>query len=477
MWVDRVVLIGSGAYNYAPSLNEAKLSGMVDSVWALVSNDVLVAIPLFIFMGLMLDKSGMAERMMQSMQLLFGRLRGGLALTVVLIGIILAASTGIVGASVVLLGLLAMPAMLQQGYAKSLASGTVCAAGTLGILMPPSIMLVVMADRALTSVGDLFMGAVFPSLILGLSYVAYLVMYGKIWPDRAPLVSVDASAASGASGASAANASETAPQSVGQLMIRVAMDVLPALMLIVSVLGSIVAGVATPTQAAAIGAAAATMLAFAGPKRGGVLITALIGITLLFNLWVSLGRTDEVAVPTAARVSYIIGLVAWLGWVVAWSWSKIRSDWRTIMATGLETARTCGYIFAIFIGAAIFAFVLKRYGGDALIRAGIGDLVEAFGAYQVLAIVLFAIFLLGFVLDWIEITIIILPLIAPAIALMDLGMTGIDQAGLVWFLILMALCLQTSFLTPPVGFSLFFLKGSRLKKSHLKISTEGSFPL
>ena len=281
-------LSAQGASNYAPALNEAKLSGMVDSVWALVSNDVLVAIPLFIFMGLMLDKSGMAERMMHSMQLLFGRLRGGLALTVVLIGIILAASTGIVGASVVLLGLLAMPAMLQQGYSKTLASGTVCAAGTLGILMPPSIMLVVMADRALTSVGDLFMGAVFPSLLLGMGYVFYLIVYGKLFPDRAPL-------------ASQAPDDPEANVSVQQLIGQVALDVLPALMLIISVLGSIVGGIATPTQAAAIGAAAATLLAYAGPMRGGILIMAIIGLTIAYNIWVEFGRSATVAVPPAAR--------------------------------------------------------------------------------------------------------------------------------------------------------------------------------
>ena len=207
-------------------------------------------------------------------------------------------------------------------------------------------MLVVMADRALTSVGDLFMGAVFPSLLLGLSYVVYLVIYGKLWPDRAPL-------------ASTATADENAIP-LRQIITNVALDVLPALMLIVSVLGSIVGGVATPTQAAAIGAGAATLLAFAGPLRGGIIITAVIACTLLFQMWVAFGRTDTIAVPSAARISYLAALTGCLIWTGLWCRQKLTNEWRTIIQTGLETARTCGYIFAIFIGAAMFSFILKK---------------------------------------------------------------------------------------------------------------------
>jgi tripartite ATP-independent transporter DctM subunit len=356
---------------------------VVSRLYSLMENWVLVALPMFIFMGLMLDQSGVAERLMLSMQELFGKVRGGLAITVTLIGIILAASTGIIGASVVLLGLLSLPAMLKQGYSKSLAAGTICSAGTLGILLPPSIMLVIMADQLALSVGDLFMGAVFPGLILGGLYLAYIFIIAYAKPAMAPM-----------------------PENYRELEWAVVKSVLkniiPPLLLIFSVLGSIFAGIATPTEASGIGALGATVLA-------------------LYN--------RKLSFPIFKKVS-------------------------------LDAYKTTAYIFMIFIGATMFALVLRELGGDELIERGLSSL--PFGPYGVLFSVLFIIFLLGFLLDWIEITLIALPLLAPVIIGMDFDVNGygvIDEPKIIWFVMLVAITLQTSFLTPPVGFALFYLKG------------------
>ncbi len=356
---------------------------VVSRLYSLMENWVLVALPMFIFMGLMLDQSGVAERLMLSMQDLFGKVRGGLALTVTLIGIILAASTGIIGASVVLLGLLSLPAMMRQGYSKSLAAGTICSAGTLGILLPPSIMLVIMADQLALSVGDLFMGAVFPGLILGGLYLTYILVTSYLNPSVAPLP-------------------QNHQELEWKLIKSVLKNIIPPLLLIFAVLGSIFAGICTPTEASGIGALGATLLA-------------------LFNKKLSFDVFKNVS---------------------------------------LDAYRTTAYIFMIFIGATMFALVLRELGGDELIERGLSSL--PFGPYGVLFSVLFIIFLLGFLLDWIEITLIALPLLAPVIIGMDFGIEGygvIDEPTIVWFVMLVAITLQTSFLTPPVGFALFYLKG------------------
>jgi len=345
---------------------------IVDRIFAQMSNWVLVSLPMFIYMGLMLDRSGVADMMMSNFVRVFGRLRGGLALTVVLIGILLAASTGIVGASVVLLATLSIPIMMRQNYSKALASGVVAASGTLGILIPPSIMLVIMADQLSLSVGDLFMGAMFPGLMLGGFYVLYVVGIAQIRPDLAP-----------------------APQKTEKLTMRevagVALAVLPTLFLILAVLGTIFFGIATPTEAAGVGAFGATLLAAANK----------------------------------------------------------RLDFETIKTVGIETTLTTAFIFGIFIGATAFALVMRSLGGDEFI----GHLLKGmpFGPNGIVIFILFVAFIAGFFLDWLEITLIMLPLVAPVIK--DLGF------DLVWFVVIFAVCLQTSFLTPPVGFSLFYLKG------------------
>jgi tripartite ATP-independent transporter DctM subunit len=345
---------------------------VTDRIWDLMDNWVLVALPMFICMGLLLDRAGIASDLMRDVSRLFGRMRGGLAVTVALIGVVLAASTGIIGASVVLLALLGLPPMLEARYAPTFAAGTVCAVGTLGILIPPSIMLVLMADRLAISVGDLFLGAIIPGLLLATLYIAFLILYPAFRPEIAP-------------------APEDAEIVDLALLLSVFRDIVPAAGLILAVLGSIFFGIATPTEASGVGACGALLLA------------------------------------------------AWRGRL---NMSVLRDVLR-------ETTMTTGYLFGIFVGASAFALVLRGLGGDELIARGLLGL--PFGPNGVVLSILLITFLLGFFLDWIEITFIVLPLVAPVVV--DLGF------DLVWFTVLFAVCLQTSFLTPPVGFALFYVKG------------------
>lgn len=356
---------------------------VVNRIYKIMDNWVLVALPMFIFMGLMLDRSGVAERMMKAMQELFGNVRGGLAVTVTLIGVILAASTGIIGASVVLLGLLSLPAMMRQGYSRSLALGTIAGSGTLGILIPPSIMLVIMADQLGLPVGDLFMGAVLPGLLLGTLYITYILLAAWYRPEIAPLA-------------------EDNRQVQWWMVLDVFRTILPPAALILAVLGSIFAGIATPTEASGVGALGAVLLAWHNRK-------------------LSLTVFKEVL---------------------------------------QGTYNTTAYIFAMFIGATCFALVLRELGGDELIESVMSGL--PFGPYGIILFVLGVVFLLGFLLDWIEITLIVLPLVTPVVSGLGLEVNGfgvVDNPELVWFVMLVAVSLQTSFLTPPVGFALFYLKG------------------
>ncbi len=356
---------------------------VVNRLYKVLYNWILIALPMFIFMGLMLDRSGIAEKMMIAMQGLFGRVRGGLAISVTLIGILLAAATGIIGASVVLLGLLSLPAMLNQGYTKPLAVGTVCASGTLGILIPPSIMLVMMADQLSLPVGDLFMGALLPGIILGILYMIYILIIGLSFPKMAPLA-----------------------KDRQELKLKMIWDVfktiLPTGALIFAVLGSIFAGLATPTEASGIGAFGSIVLAFTNKK-------------LNFKIF------------------------------------------RDVLQ---QTFNTTGYIFGILIGATCFALVLRELGGDEFIAGLFTSL--PFGPYGIITVILAMVFFLGFFLDWIEITLIILPILSPVVSGLGLEISGfntIESPELVWFAILVAISLQTSFLTPPVGFAIFYLKG------------------
>ena len=304
-------------------------------------------------------------------------------MTVTLIGIILAASTGIIGASVVLLGLMSLPIMLKQNYDKPIALGTIAASGTLGILIPPSIMLVIMGDQLAVSVVDLFMGAVFPGLILGILYIVYIFIFGIFNPEKVPL------------------AADHKPIGLKDVL-RVMIDILPPAFLILAVLGSIFMGIATVTEASGIGALGSMILTIAYKR---------------FNFAV---LKDVV----------------------------------------LNTMNTSAYIFGIFVGATIFALVLRECGGDQFIEDGLNSL--GLGPYGLIIAILFIIFFLGFFLDWIEISLIILPLMGPVVMGLDLAVDGfgvVNNPNLVWFALLVAVTLQTSFLTPPVGFAIFYLKG------------------
>ncbi|ATX67005.1 TRAP transporter large permease [Roseinatronobacter bogoriensis] len=354
-------------------LTDFRIFGIfVQRIWGQMSNWILVALPMFIFMGLMLERSGVTEKLMENFIQLFGRFRGGLALGVVLIGILLAASTGIVGASVVLLALLSMPIMLKQGYNKGFASGVVASAGTLGILIPPSIMLIIMADQMSVSVGNLFMGALIPGLMLGAFYIIYIVGAATLFKKLAP-------------------APTDLPPVTLKLVLNTLLAVIPPLLLIFAVLGSIFFGIATPTEAAGVGAFGATLLAAANGR-----------LTLA-----------------------------------------------VLKDVGMKTTLTTSFIFGIFLGATMFAVVMRQLGGDEFITQSLRSL--PFGPSGVVLTILFIAFLAGFFLDWLEISLIMLPLVAPVVVLL-----GFDQ---IWFIVLFAVVLQTSFLTPPVGFSLFYLKG------------------
>ncbi|KIC23633.1 MULTISPECIES: TRAP transporter large permease subunit [unclassified Leisingera] len=380
---DNGMMNWTGLEETLTGLDYLTLGAVVNRVYATMSNAVLVALPMFIFMGLMLDESGVAERLMTAMQRLFGTVRGGLAITVTMIGIILAASTGIIGASVVLLGVLSLPSMMEQKYSPALAAGVVSASGTLGILIPPSIMLVIMADQMALSVGDLFMAAVFPGVIIGALYLTYIFVIALIKRDVAPVP---------------AGAKRPDWAAVKDVLIAV----LPTLGLILAVLGSIFAGLTTPTEASGVGALGATLLALGYRKL------------------------------TLAKLVNVLK----------------------------ATFNTTAYIFAIFLGATVFSYVLRELGGDALIEEMIQG--TGFGPEGTVFMILFIVFLLGFVLDWIEITLIVLPLMRPIVNGLGLDIPGfgaIDEPALVWFVILVAVTLQTSFLTPPVGFALFYLKG------------------
>ena len=360
----------------------------VERIWNVMENWVMVALPMFIMMGLLLDRSGIANDLMRNFSKLFGGIHGGLAISVALIGLLLAASTGIIGASVVLLALLGLPVMLKEGYDQSFASGTICAVGTLGILIPPSIMLVLMADRIAMSVGDLFLGAVFPGLVLTSLYIIYIILFGLLQSEKAPAA--------------------TQEQFSRTDLYNLCRSILPPLFLIVAVLGSIFFGIATPTEAAGVGACGALLLTFINKKFESSMLKEVLQ----------------------------------------------------------ETTRTTAFIFAILLGATAFSLVLRGLGGDELIERSLLGL--PFGSTGIIVCILLATFLLGFFLDWIELTLIVLPLVSPVV-----NALGFDP---IWFTILFAVCLQTSFLTPPVGFAIFYLRGVAPPEVDIKGIYRGVMP-
>ena len=360
-------------------------------VFGIMLNETLVAVPLFVFMGVMLERSKVAENLLDTMAILFGPLRGGLGVSVTLVGMLLAASTGIVGATVVTMGLLSLPTMLRRGYAPSVACGTICAAGTLGQIIPPSIILVLLGDVLSSayqqaqlasgnfspdtvSVGDLFAGALIPGLLLVGLYIGWLVLLAVFKPGAMPAI-------------------PAAERRIGvrRLIAQTVFVLLPPILLIIAVLGSILGGVATPTEAASVGAVGAMLLAAAQRQL---------------------------------------------------NWARLREVARA-------TTKISSMIFMIFFGASVFSLVFRGFGGDDTVHQLLSSLPG--GVFGAMLAVMVLMFLLGFVLDFIEITFVIVPIVGPVLLAM-----GLDP---VWLGVMIAVNLQTSFLTPPFGFSLFYLRG------------------
>ena len=348
---------------------------MPHRIWSIMNNTILMAIPLFILMGLILQKTKLAERLLESMGYLFGEIRGGLAISTVLVGSLLAASTGVVGASVVAMGVISLPVMLKYNYSKNLSTGTICAAGTLGQIIPPSIVLIILGDVFNVPVGDLFKAALLPGLVLVAAYVAYILVAAYLNPQIAPAVKLK----------------RQEGESKKQQVISALFAIIPPLSLIVIVLGSIFAGIATPTESSAIGCLGAVILAFLYRKF----------------------------------------------------------SFAMLMESSKETVKITAMVFAILIGATAFSMVFTYTGADALIEEFMLSLPGDKWGFIIMAML--AIMVLGFFIDFVEISYIIVPILVPISEVI-----GINP---IWFAILIAMNLQTSFLTPPFGFSLFYLKG------------------
>lgn len=396
--------IGFGLIGIAADVFEfVEFYNIVPRIWGgIAENLILVAIPMFILMGTLLERSGVAAELLRSLDVLLRRVPGGLALAVIMMGTIMAATTGIIGASVVMMTVLALPAMLQARYEPGLASGTVAAAGTLGILIPPSIMLVVMAELLSKSVGTLFFAAFIPGLMLAGLYTLYVCAISLLKPVAAP------------------RRDDNDGERNFQLFRLVFVGLLPPSALICLVLGSILAGWASPTEAAGVGAFGALILALVLPP---------------------------LTPPPTPSVSLEAG------------GTEHRPGFVSLLTDALERAAlTGGMLFAIFIGATAFSLVFQVLGGDQVVEA----LVEStgFGAWGVLALLMIIVFVLGFFLDWIEITLITLPIFVPIVEILDFAAHVAKPELLYWFAVLMAINLQTSFLTPPFGFALFYLKGA-----------------
>lgn len=387
-------LLFAGVGVLTDTFDMAFLSAMPNRIYGTMTNANLFAVPMFVFMGIMLEKSRIAEALLAGMARLFGTMRGGLGISVIIVGMLLAASTGIVGATVVTMGVLSLPTMLKAGYSPALASGTICATGTLGQIIPPSIALVLLGDvmsnayqqaqlRAgvfstqTVSVGDLFTGAIAPGLLLVVFYLIYMVLMARFRPALAP----------------AAKASDLAILDDNQPLAKsLALGLLPPLLLILAVMGSIISGAATPTEAAGVGAV-------------GALLLALI--------------KGQLSLPILRDVS-------------------------------TATVRVTSMVFLILIGASIFSLVFRGFGGDIVVEDFFKNLPG--GVVMATIMVMLVVFLLGFILDFIEITYMVVPIVGPVLLAM-----GLDP---IWLGVMLAVNLQTSFLTPPFGFALFYLRGA-----------------
>ncbi len=429
--------------------------GFVPSrIYGVMTNVVLIAIPLFVFMGVMLERSKVAEELLDTMGQLFGNLRGGLGISVSLVGALLAASTGIVGATVVTMGLLSLPTMLRRGYDPALACGSITAAGTLGQIIPPSIVLVILGDQISNayqeaqrlmgnfapepvSVGDLFAGALLPGLALVAMYITYQLMVAWLRPASSPPVPRD----------------ELGVDDAHALARRLMHALVAPMVLIVAVLGSILAGVATPTEAAAVGAIGATLLGGLRlrPDNPVPIYVAAACVVVIVALTASLDlRVARSEIPAADKLGIVGAFVCCAGI----AWGLLASLWRVHRADLLKdvmraTARFSSMVFAIVIGAGIFSVVFRGFGGDDMVHGFLTSLPG--GVVTAVVIVMALMFVMGFFLDIIEITFVVVPIVTPILLQMDLNP--------VWLGIMYAVNLQTSFLTPPLGYALFYLRG------------------
>ena len=385
----------------------AFLQAFPSRLFGIMTNETLIAVPLFVFMGVMFERSKIADELLETMASLFGALRGGLGISVVLVGMLLAASTGIVGATVVTMGLLSLPTMLKKNYQAEISTGVICASGTLGQIIPPSIILVLLGDVLSSayqqaqlsqgifspdtvSVGDLFIGAIIPGLLLVFLYLLYLIFIAWTKPEAMPAVNLHADT-----------------RFITWIK-RILKGLLPPILLIVAVLGSIIKGIATPTEAASVGAIGAIFLAL-------------------------LNR---------------------------------RLDLKCLQDVMQRSVRVTCMVFMIFIGASIFSLVFRGYEGDAAVHAFLTQLPG--GVFSAMLIIMLLMFLLGFILDFIEITFVVVPIVGPILLIL-----GVDP---VWLGVMIAINLQTSFLTPPFGFALFYLRGVAPKEIQTKQIYRGVAP-
>lgn len=357
-------------------------------IMSIMENTTLMAIPMFVFMGIILQKSGLAERMLESSAKLFGGISGGVAISTIVVGALLAASTGVVGASVVAMGVISLPVMLKNNYHEPTATGVICASGTLGQIIPPSIILIILGDVMGISVGDLFKAAVLPGVLLILTYATYILALGKFKPHYCPPIQIN--------------------ENKKELLLQALKDVVPPLILIVAVLGSIFAGIATPTESSSLGAV------------GAIILSVFYG-----------------------------------------GFSR-----KNIKDSSLETVKVTSMIFAVLLGATAFAMVFTYSGSDYLVEEFILDLPGE--KWTFIALSMIAILILGFFIDFIEIAFLVVPILAPIAISLDINM--------VWFAILIAMNLQSSFLTPPFGFSLFYLKGVAPKSLRTTTIYKGVIP-
>ena len=442
------------------------------SLYWIVERDTLIAIPLFIFMGIMLQRSKIAEDLLVAMAQLFGPLPGGLGISVVFVGALLAATTGIVGATVIAMGLISLPAMLRNNYSKSLAAGTICASGTLGQIIPPSIVLIILADQlsnaadqansmrktlykeatgefsmpsqfdvVSASAGDMFMGALIPGMILVGLYMAYIFIYAWIKPDVAPPVPYDGAYDR-------------------KFIINVILALVPPLALIFIVLGSIILGVATVNQAGAIGAIGAMIMAGYRLHTGSkstMYIPAFLALFAIFAIGLLMNRYDLNIKSIQSEeqwfgIQLAFAAVGVLVFAIAWSaWRAIKIE-DTLKHVMIDTAKMTSMVFIILIGAAMLTSAFRGFGGEELVKHFLTSLPGGFWTQFI--VVMLVIFLLGFFLDFIEIAVVVVPIVAPILlANPEANVTA------VWFGVMIGLNIQTSFLTPPFGFALFYLRG------------------